>query len=186
MHPAIQILADKYGVKLSNRVCGGYDLQEPCFNGKDIATREIRLFDAMGEKTYCFGREGAYRQAFPLSDHDILHEIAHYAVASKEQRMLPEYGLGSILPGIFDDSILLATINEEEADIQEALAQLLCCYWGEKYNINPSLSGSKGYASTWDEYLLKKAVENIASRGSDIFWKALIYVRKLMDEGNLD
>ncbi len=85
MHPAIQALADRYNIKISNRVCGGHGLNEPAYNGKDIASRYLLVkYDETMDEDYPISSS-----AHHFSDHDLLHETGHWVAAKEEQKDLP-------------------------------------------------------------------------------------------------
>lgn len=95
--PCIHMVARKAGVKLSVRGIHKY-----VWNGKTIATRE---------------NNGDIRP-----DENIVHDVAHYVVASQTRRKRPEFGLGrSPDSGTADVELLLthanAQLEEEEASI---------------------------------------------------------------------
>jgi len=176
MHPAIQMLADKFGVRIAER-CASDSWQ---FDGESIATTHRK-----------------YTSIIHNSDHDLLHEIAHYAVAAPEQRDLPEYGLAlAIVPGqcyghfrnpdgTIDgkfSQVAGGLVDDDEQKIQEHMAQLLCVHWGMVYGISPVLSSepSARITASWEAYLLYKIDE-----AGNTFWLAMIRLREqgLIEEG---
>lgn len=176
MHPAVQGLADRYGIKLSSRVCGGFDLNQPCWNGEDLATRWLDVTGYIwSEPTAC--------AAVPMSDHDILHEIGHWVAAAPEQRDLPEYGLGALVFSTFHFADKCPeVVDEDEGRTQEFLTWLLCIYWGKKYNLSPVSSEELNvpiYVS-WDAYTGYKFLMGL--KNEVLFWTALIRFRRWVDE----
>jgi hypothetical protein len=166
MNPKVQQLANHFGVKLAYRSATGSHV----FDGKSIAMSG--------------GSTGTYRRDF--SDHDLLHDIAHYAVASPEQRDLPEYGLGIAriageiyVPNVVDISGIA------EATIQEFMVQLLCVLWGRAYGISPELSATPNdpLLLSWDTYLIVKINDSTHPKCEVYMWQAII---RLRDNGMLD
>jgi hypothetical protein len=131
MHPAIKQLADHFSVSFADRSCVGSHI----FDGKTIAIRASR------------GK---------FLDHDLLHEVAHFAVASSMQRKMPEYGLGYSASG--GENPCDPVIAHEIAEVQEMMCHFLCVHWGTLYGIDPALyeqtrEEHEKKFSTWDEYL---------------------------------
>lgn len=148
MHLALILLAKHYGVEFSERSCSG----DSIYDGKTIAMHSHKG---------------------PLSDHDLLHEVCHYIVASDKQRSLREYGLGytaswrtQYAPS---DSDLNPWTNNE-SEIQEKMAQFLSVKFGQAYEIPVALSEEPDYATSWEQYLDMKLPELSA----EISWQALI------------
>lgn len=173
MHPVIQKLADHFGVILSDRVCNSvwneekldYERADHLFDGKTIAKHS---------------RWGT------LTDHDLMHEIAHFVCASPEQRDLPEYGLGyvvihgqSYVPNVVDmDS------HMQESNIQEMMTQFLCMKWGMAYGIPTAMAEESysgfNYAKDWDHYFELKMQEKLAeSKRIEWGWEALFRLEKM-------
>lgn len=136
MNPRVPLIAESVGVRLNNR----------------LATRH-HLFDGTGISLWWYSK--GLRRVMPMSDHDIIHEIGHYAAAAPEQRDLPEYGLGSA-DGSHGQRYSPYVVDLKEAEIQECTAQLLSIYWGRKYDLCPYFSDAPNYATSWNEYELIK------------------------------
>ena len=205
MNPMLQVLADladKFGVKLSDRIaidveCGFPDFfaaKDAYYDGSSIATRIQRW--AYLPKDMCpksWGDVGKGRSVLTLvdeaTDHHILHEIAHFVAASESQRDLPEYGLGTVVYGTplggqdrWSYKSIPAVVDSKESAIQECMAQLLCVFWGKRYGISdylPELMNTQG----WDEYLSYKIGEWSQVRDSEPMWIAIARVRALTDLG---
>lgn len=184
MHPSVKKLLEKYQIPVSDRVCGGVPVLQPVWNGSDLATQWVKTCwdDQGGEEIYSTTN-------IPLSDHDLLHEIAHWVAAAPEQRDLPEYGLGAIAFQTYHigEVALPDVVGGEEGCIQEMLCWLLCCYWGTKYQIDPFLSESPGYASSWEDYLITKIDsflkdECLRSFWTRLFWTALVRFDKMRNQ----
>jgi len=106
----IRQLAQKYGVKLAKRAARkGY-----VFDGKTIA-----LYDYNTVARY---------------DTHVIHDIAHYVVASRRRRKLPEFGLGSS-PDItrFRGKLV---VSPKFAQKEEALASALGIYWEREFGMD--------------------------------------------------
>lgn len=99
----IQQLADRVGVKLAKRAAR----KSYAYNGESIA-----LYD---------------RERINRPETHIIHDIAHYAVAAKHRRKLPEFGLGSS-PDITKFRGKLV-VSGEHAQLEEELASALGIYW---------------------------------------------------------
>ena len=172
MHPKVLALSRHFGVPIKERGCVFHHV----FDGKSIATH---------------GSKGEF------TDHDLLHEIAHFVVAAPEQRDLPEYGLGYAaiageLPTVcvvydYDGPHTPYTYTRDnEGTIQEMMVQLLCIKWGMAYDINPKLSEDKGkdnpLTQNWETYHQKKifdSIENFEEGWIECNWEALIRLSKL-------
>lgn len=176
MHAAVQNLLDKYKIPTSStRICGGEPVFEPVWNGQDLAIYWCRASWNTDSDEIISTEEIA------LSDHDLLHEIAHFVVATPEQKNVPEYGLGAVAFYTYHmrDEIH-RVVDAEEGSIQERLCWFLCCYWGMKYNISAILSESPDYVHTWEEYLDKKIQESLNYK-PEMAWQALIRFRKILE-----
>lgn len=79
MSPFVADLLVKYGIPTSSRSC----YLSVLWNGRDLALNTTREDE-----------EGDPLEVVPLSDFDVLHEIAHYVVASPVEREFPEFGMG--------------------------------------------------------------------------------------------
>jgi hypothetical protein len=178
MHPIIIPLAKHFGTKIENRNC----FENHIYDGKTIA-----MFGSKGGKPLVF------------SDHDLLHEIAHFAVAAPEQRDLPEYGVGNayqageiytpsvvdskkIDPTFYEDSDFQCEDFGEEGQTQEAMVQFLCAKWGIHYNVSPVLSGEDPekfpVSSTWESYLDYK-LDWLSKNQPEYAWNALFRLEKM-------
>jgi hypothetical protein len=138
MHPAILEIAAKVGVPITDRPCDDGHV----FDGQSIATHYFPMHWVKTGKKYKWGypEEHLVRSGEParyLLDHDLLHEIMHFAVALPEQRDLPEFGLG--YTGSHCQAFVPEVVDHDEALVQEKAAQFLCCYIGSIYGISPNL-----------------------------------------------
>jgi hypothetical protein len=155
MHPQVKRLAAYIGVSLSDRICSSvehglpadFDYSHALYNGESIATR-IRI-------------EG---KIWDRDDHSLLHEIAHYLVASPYQRDLLEFGLGTPAYGQPLNSTqswgypaIPSVVEEEESEIQEHMAQFLCVSWGQQFGISPRMLENPDYVGSWEDYFALKA-----------------------------
>ena len=118
--PLLRDLARCAGVQLSYRS----PLDEGCY------------FD--GTFVHCGGT---------MSEHDVLHEIAHALVAQPEQRDLPEFGLGSLGSGDIP-----RVVNFDDAWIQEFAAGLLSALLGRRYGIRNVKLGGVPLAD-WNQFV---------------------------------
>jgi len=170
MHSVIQKLADCFGVKLSDRNCGdGY-----VFDGKSIAIQGLKWIDSEEINSQFIDK----MISISLTDHDLLHEIAHYVCADLCQRDLPEYGLGGI--PMFNNIYVEEVVDYSEQCIQECMVQLLCVHWGKAYGISPRLTHDPKYTITnsWDQYLMAKLLERHVPNNELCLWTALIRLRE--------
>jgi hypothetical protein len=146
-------LAAHFGVKLADRNAWRshrYDGKSIALWGRKMAPGSLRYDD------------------LELSDHEILHEIAHFVVAAPCQRDLPEYGLGYVgglgeLPceDVVDDLGFSHTMafDTAEGQIQEHMAQFLCWRWGVAYGLSVYMSEYPNFADSWDQYIATKLRE---------------------------
>ncbi len=153
MHPALKELADHFGVPLSERSAengAGFDGKTVAINGKN-----------------------GY-----LGDHRLMHEIAHYVVAKKNQKNKPEYNLGSI-PDLWIGIRYLheRVVPFEESETQEFMCHFLCVLWGRAYGISPLLASEPDWKIDWDEYLSFKIEEAKSHNEVALQWQALIRLR---------
>ncbi len=166
MHPTIQKIADHFGVVLSERSCSAFfPLNFPDHDALDRDVQQEYVFD--GTTTATKGLHG------PMTDHDILHEIMHYAVAAPEQRDLPEYGLGTAF--FNGSSYVVDVVDSDEAQVQEVMVQYLCIRWGSTLGVSSKLSAEEGNWDgdvSWAAYLDYKSAEHQDQQ--DTAWKALI------------
>jgi hypothetical protein len=126
MHHKISALAEYFGVRLSERSCR----EGHIYDGRTIALMGSRV---------------------PLSDHDLLHEIAHFAVATPGQRLLPEYGLGNAT--IAGQTWIKAIVSRNEREIQERMCMLLSARWGIAYDISAVFSAAPHTIVVWEKYI---------------------------------
>lgn len=183
MDPRVLELADKLGVKLSSRVCGGHDLNQPCFDGNTLAIRWLKAKYQYNEKLN--DDELVACSAIPMSDSDLVHELCHYWAAKPEQRDLPEYGLGALVFSCYHfESTCPQVVDEEEGNFQEHLAQFieiyLCQQWGIPLEMTDEPSWEEG--KDWDKYFLYKVQEAIERGKLELRWKALIRFREMLPE----
>lgn len=152
MHEAIQMLADRYGIKIKDRNANDSYI----YDGKTLATH---VTDPETNKVVYF------------SDHELLHDILHYVAASEYQRSWPEYGLyiGVVYSWVRgpkgvdirnsvggNHCIREGLVDLDEQLAQEVFIQLLTPHFGRKYNISPertaSLLTGRGSYNSWDEF----------------------------------
>lgn len=178
MHSKVLELAKHFGVAFADRnACENH-----IFDGKTIAIRG-GWPDVIDENCDCVYQDydGPERKPRIFSDHDLLHEVAHYAVAFPEQRDLPEYGLESVsiagedyVPNVVDN-IDYSMGYPPEATTQEFMAQMLCMIWGKAYGINVALSGTDNVYANWNAYEAFKFKEVSNHRNwIKCAWKAMI------------
>lgn len=164
-HPAIYMLLEKFNLKLEERNAS----DSYTFDGKTIATHytsnDLSMYGLRPVKDYLcrdrnnsifYFKEKYHDDIIFYKDHDLLHEICHFIVASTGQRLLPEYGMhiGVTQAGAFGKFRNLLNENMFELDYdnlwgyndklninlclsQDYAAQLLEVYFGKKYNISP-------------------------------------------------
>lgn len=154
--PILLQLADRVGVRIQDRPIN----KSYYFDGKSIATHYFKTTWSDDIDDYIIDPT----KRIDLLDHDILHEICHFIVASPEQRDLPEFGLGNVGLGCYDriPAPQVMDLNDSQAEncnIQEFTTQMLCVLLGRRLGISVDLAESKGYASSWDEYEKKKLLE---------------------------
>lgn len=130
IHPAVLALSRRHQMFFAGRNC----VNDYVWNGESLAISYL-----------------SNRTLMDFSDHELLHEICHYIVAKPEQRDLPEYGLGQVIPNA---RYVEDVVDYEEAFYQENLAQLLCIQFGKAHGIFPFLSQAPELSlPTWDSYL---------------------------------
>ncbi len=142
IHPAICDLANNAGVKLANRLVS-----------------RSHVFD--GETIGLWWYNQTLKICFPLSDHEILHEVCHYIVADQCQKDLPEYGLGSV--GSMGQKYCPRVVDIFDSEMQEFAVQILCIRYGRRHGISHLLGEMPTYCKSWDDYDLKmnkKAMQN--------------------------
>ncbi len=161
-HPTILMLLDKFNLKLENRNAS----DNYTFDGKTIATHShicTVFLHGLNEdrrerpNRFAFNELYGKNDIVYYTDHDILHEVCHFIVATEKQRSIPEYGLhiGVTLAGAFGNfrkvkhecnEIIYEIDNErlwlyndkvhmEKSFIIDYAAQLLEIHLGRKYNI---------------------------------------------------
>ena len=146
MNRSLHMLAKMIGCPIGERIiCTGpisYDedgypdyIGTPYWNGVDLAVK---------------------RQDPDMEDHEILHELGHWFVASDAQRKEPEFGLGYA-----DLPLQQQTQNSvplEEGNLQEALTQIFCVVVGSQLGI-PSRLRNYEPAKSWATYKVAKQQE---------------------------
>lgn len=152
MNPAILEIAAKVGVSIKDRSCDN----DYIFDGQSIASHYYPLrwvpngkLDKWGYPDETYERAG---NIVYLSDHDLLHEIMHYAAAAPEQRDLPEFGLGYV--GSYCQTNVSQVVDKDESYLQEKTTQFLCCFFGSIIGICPDLIEEPGFnpCSSWPDY----------------------------------
>lgn len=184
MHSIITVLANRYKIPISGRACGGGDLNQPCWDGKNLATYWVRF--EYNDDDVCI-----VQHRVPISDAELLHEIGHYVAAREEQRDLPEYGLGAVVFTTYHfwDSCP-SVVDEVEGFIQEFLAILLEVYWGQLNCLPFVLSYGADWASDWQELFVKERDKYLYGQENESYsrkgmWEALIRFRKLLEAGSI-
>ncbi len=179
MHPAIELIANQIGAKLSDRTV----FNTPIFDGKTIATSWGEA-TAVSIKNGTYGNPTHYEVAIPFTDHTLLHELGHFFAARQEQRDLQEFGLGYTAQ--YNQIPCDDCVDEDEASIQEFIAQLFCVSWGKKYGISPLLGEGSApsyfddWSSSWDDYLILKFAESCDTSLNEVFmWQAMIRLREM-------
>jgi hypothetical protein len=157
LHPKLKELASHFGVELSERSCEGGE----SYDGKTIALN---------------GKNGY------LGDHRIMHEIAHYVVAKRNQKNKPEYNLGTVSNswvGTRGKHFRKVKGGKEESQTQEYMCHFLCILWGRAYGISVDLPDDPHWeVKDWDGYLNFKIKESQAIFSDcDNQWRALIRLR---------
>lgn len=155
MHPILPRLAKHYGLKLSKRSCEGNAL----FNGKTLAIN---------------GRYGY------ISDHRLMHEIAHFAVAKKRQKTRPEYDMPSPANSWLGIGFKYSgNVKWGERETQEYMCHFLCALWGKAYGVSPLLAEEPNWhVPDWDWYIAVKIKEaDERYNEADKQWQALIRLR---------
>lgn len=157
-------LAKILGVKIEDRsVDNSY-----IFDGKSIATHFYHCHWVGKGKRDAYGFEEEDLVRIPgmspvyLTDHDMLHEVLHFMVAAPEQRDLPEYGLGYV--GSMCQEFVVDVVDIDEANKQEGIVQLLCCYLGSKFGLHPQfcvVGNDPEYQTlnSWETYFKLKEKE---------------------------
>ena len=181
MHPSLQKLAEKVGVRIEDRAIDNSHI----FDGSSIGTHSFRCIwsdDLPGwtpkDPTELVRKEPL--EMISLSDHAILHEIAHFAAAEECQRDLPEFGLGYV--GEFAQLFVPSVVEPEEQSKQEAVTHFLCCFWGSRENISPRLSNCpERYCESWEVYFGFKESElkDFSLDSLEIFSRAIAIIQKV-------
>jgi len=158
MHPKVIQLANHFGAKFSDRVSysvenglpGNFTHDKAHYDGETIATKILLSNGAIVEK----------------DDHTLMHEIGHYAVASKEQRELPEYGLGTPIYGLplgekpsdwgMYSIAIPSVVDQIESETQEHMTQYLCVLWGSAYGLSSAMVEEPTYIGNWHSYFFMK------------------------------
>jgi hypothetical protein len=135
VHPVAEMLAGRYGIGLLSKLIW----RKHIYDGKNV-------------RLWWYGRRETrpLKGLIPLSDHDVIHEVAHFVAAAPEQRDLPEFGLGYTCT--YGQAFVWDVVDRPEAEIQEMMAQMISIYWGRKYNLCAVMSDDPIFISTWDEY----------------------------------
>lgn len=161
LFPSIQnVLRFLESKGLNIKVSFRYSSDSWCYDGDSIALMKHGKIE----------KEGEIYDEVNYTEHDILHEIAHWIVASNEQRLFPEYGLalgivdqyalGTYKDGIRDQNGILTSeayssdifdgfLDKEEQELQEFVTQKITIFLGRLFNVESNLSDWKG---TWDQY----------------------------------
>lgn len=136
MHPFVANLIEKYNIPTSNRSC----YLSRIWNGKDLAL----FYEG-------FTDEGETPRLYRMEDFDILHEIAHFVVATPVEREFPEYGLEtaythgasgrdwSLIHSEKERHLALeeakGVLTPRENTFRELTADFLGCYWAREAGI---------------------------------------------------
>ncbi len=180
---AVALIADKLGVQIVDRDATAtwqYD-------GHDTANHHTNT---------CSGAKVNFTEA------ELLHELAHFAVAEPVQREFPEYGLmmgvghGGYGPkgGEFRDDagairygVRCTTeglVDKSEQNHQEFMVWVLTAHWGIKYQI-PCNFPDASEINSWEEYFHYKVVldhgDVPAPHILEGHWIALIAASKLFE-----
>jgi hypothetical protein len=178
VHKIVMALANHYGIALSERACGGDDLNQPVWNGHNLAT--LHCLAEYDDDEQIINRE--YRD---LSDHDLLHEIGHWIIAAPEQRDLPEYGLGALAFTTYHFyHSCPEVVDHREAQVQEMMTQLFSVWMGERHGVSVFMSDYVQWSQslTWESYLEYKIKEHIELDRAEMFWEALIRFKSLQSQ----
>lgn len=126
----VRDLAERHGVTLSDRSVTGSHI----WDGETLGTTYLaKLSCSYGRYcrcSSCSGTDGTEEKE--LEDGFLIHELAHFVVASVEQRTVAEYGLGWS-ESSFGALKLGATVDEKEAIRQEFAARKLEEEWSLEY-----------------------------------------------------
>lgn len=151
--PVVKAIADHYGITIADRVCGGGNILKPCYDGTTIASQWCEF-----SRNYDQGGRCSFTQRIvDLTDHDLLHEIAHWVVGEPEQRTIPDFGMGPVVFGTSDIFTQQVEIGYHERLQQEMTCWLVGEHWGRRHNLPATLSFEPSYAPSWDEFQQKKA-----------------------------
>lgn len=156
-HPKLKELASHFGVELSERSCEDSE----SYNGKTIAINSKNGY---------------------IGDHRVMHEIAHYVVAKRQQKNKPEYDLGSVSSGwlgVHSKHDRKVKGGFKESQTQEYMCHFLCILWGKAYGISTDLPDEPNWEiKNWDDYLNFKTRESASVFGDEHNqWAALIRLR---------
>ena len=164
-NPKLIALAERAGTKIEERdTTDGH-----VFDGATIGTYYYKL--VYDHKTDSVTPTG---QSIRLTDHALLHEIAHFMVAAPEQRDLPEFGLGYV--AIYSQEVTPAVVDYEESELQELATQLLCMFFGSRIGISPELPDMS--CESWEDYWDLKKLEGTGF-GRDAIDRALTAINQL-------
>jgi hypothetical protein len=138
IHPQLRLIAERYGVPISERSCHKSYL----YDGKTLATT-YQLENWNDDFTELLSLSAP----IPISDEWMAHEIAHYVVADPVERQFPEYGctvgvapFGAAPPFpalsnwlSIEGRMLLdereGVLTREEQNFREICADFLGTYW---------------------------------------------------------
>jgi len=151
-------ISNIYGCKLKERIYNNSFR----YDGKTIATKGkgllLTIFDDFDEL------DNDKEPIRNLTDHEILHEIAHFIAADETQRKTPEFGLLKIFkckdynPNNIDFHSYNGYVDWTEQLVQEFFAQKISSFLGKKYSLHPDLFDYK--YKDWDDYDQVKEIEN--------------------------
>lgn len=178
LNPNVLRMAKILGVKIEDRAINNSYL----FDGKSIGTHFYHC-QWVGNgiiNSYGFEEEDLVRieglAPIYLTDHDIMHDVLHYVCAAPEQRDLPEFGLGYV-GGMYQECVV-EVVDTDEANKQEGIVQLLCCYFGTKFGLHPRfcVAGTDPEyrkLKSWETYFKLKNRETNPSKWEDLMVPAL-------------
>ena len=107
-------LARKWGTRIYKRSCAG----SFSYNGKTIA-----LYSD-------------HNKSKQRSTSDIIHDIAHFVVATPKRRKLPEFGLGTSPDNYTRLTFPADGMNYSMAQTEEELASVLGIYWEREIGLD--------------------------------------------------
>jgi hypothetical protein len=165
LNPKIQQLADHYGVELSWRSEG----DNYSYDGKTVA-----LLDWQGK---------------PRTEANVIHDIAHWVMASPTRRSYPEFGLG---PSPDTGTLRVATrVSDSYSTDEECRSSILGVYWQWRYGIGDWKDTLEHH--NWLDGTSVYEVDNYGSYFDDYFDGAMEdgeigkpYLDVLLKNGHLD